>query len=355
MAVRPEHRTQRRPDTLRPLDDRFEAFPLLGTNVGSRHLPIVPEPWSCFWVWYDLEVLEVPSEEVLRAHHAYVASDSHPFKRVGRLRQAQWREKQGFPVGLHRGQPLGSRLKMPDSEQHLWNYLTDGIRDVVRAAVADPEKLIQAPRIYDDLLSSQPLCFNPFGELALDLDLASRVLRGPGPDDIERVTAIEFEHSPGRGDPRFTSNHSACDVYAEYTGTGGQTGFLGIEVKYTENMAEPMAKHRDRYDEIADGMGCFRPEERRRLRAVPVNQLWRDHLLAGSMLLDRNGPWEEGRFIVLYPRDNEPVATAVQVYTLCLSDTETFGTWTLEEFVDGLEAECAEQWVGEVRERYLGS
>jgi hypothetical protein len=66
---------------------------------------------------------------------------------------------------------------MPDAEHSLWNYLTDGIRDLVRAAVTRPEKLIKAPRIYDDLLSSQPLCFNLFGELALDLALASRVLR----------------------------------------------------------------------------------------------------------------------------------------------------------------------------------
>src|SRR5690349_508732 len=101
-----------------------------------------------------------------------------------------WREKRGFPIGLHQGQPLGSRLKMPDAEVHLWNYLTDGIREAVRTALRDPKKLIKAPRIYDDLLSSQPLCFNLFGELALELDLATRALRRLLPASIGRVSRV---------------------------------------------------------------------------------------------------------------------------------------------------------------------
>lgn len=295
-----------------------------------------------------------PPEEVLRAHDVFVASDSHPFKRVARLRQALWRERHGFPVGLHRGKPLGSRLQMPDAQDHLWNYLTDGIRGLVQTAVAHPEKLIKAPRIYDDLLSSQPLCFNLFGELALNLDLASQVLRRLLPKMIARVTRVEFEHSPGRGDPRYTSDRSAFDVYVEHVTPAGVPGFLGIEVKYVEDMTDKAARHRDRYDEVADKLDCFLPEQRRRLRAVPLNQIWRDHLLVGSVLLAPDGLWHEGRFVVLYPSENDCVDAAVKVYSSCLSDHTTFETWTLESFVDALEAECDASWVGQLRERYLG-
>jgi hypothetical protein len=105
------------------------------------------------------EMPDSPTEEVLRAHRAYVRSDTHPFMRATRLRQVVWREKQGFPVGVHRGKPLGSRLEMPGAAEHLWNYLSDGIRKTVRVAVADRNKFIKRPRIYEDLLSSQPLCF----------------------------------------------------------------------------------------------------------------------------------------------------------------------------------------------------
>jgi len=65
---------------------------------------------------------------------------------------------------------------MPDAKNHLWNYLTDSIRDVVRAEVLGARrgdgKLFGEPRIFNDLLSSQPLCFNLFGELKRNLTLA---------------------------------------------------------------------------------------------------------------------------------------------------------------------------------------
>jgi hypothetical protein len=93
-----------------------------------------------------------------------------------------------------------SRLAMPFAEQTLANYLTDDIRQVVRGEVKKPEKLYQAPRIYNDLLSSQPLCFNVFGELQADLDSTTRVAGQLWPARVAEVTAIEFEHSPGRGD-----------------------------------------------------------------------------------------------------------------------------------------------------------
>jgi hypothetical protein len=44
------------------------------------------------------------------------------------------------------------------------------------AFVAREAKLFAQPRIFDDLLSSQPLRFNLFGELTRDLALASRVM-----------------------------------------------------------------------------------------------------------------------------------------------------------------------------------
>ena len=45
-------------------------------------------------------------------------------------------------------------------------------------------------RLCGDMLSSQPLCFNLFGELALDLDLATEVLSLVWPRRIERRLAL---------------------------------------------------------------------------------------------------------------------------------------------------------------------
>lgn len=241
-----------------------------------------------------------------------------------------------------------------EPKDHLWNYLTDGIREVVRAEVLgggrSAGKLFGEPRIFNDLLSSQPLCFNLFGELKLDLALASRVLHRLVPDKIKTVHRIEFEHSPGRGDPRYTADRSAFDVYVEYENVAGEKGFLGIEAKYHEDLNDALAPHRERYDQVAFGLGSFHATRLAELRVKPVNQLWRDHMLAGSMLLADG--WKEGMFVVLYPAENTHAAAAIRRYQACLVDASTFGLWTLESFVD---AEIAGSWVGELRDRYLSA
>jgi hypothetical protein len=295
-----------------------------------------------------------PPDDLLRSHHAFVKSDN-PFQRTVRLRQTLWREKRGYRVGLHRGVPLGTRLQMPDAKTHLWNYLTEGIRDVVRAEVLGARrgdgKLFGEPRIFNDLLSSQPLCFNLFGELKLDLALAGRVLRRLVPGKIKTVHRIEFEHSPGRGDPRYTADRSAFDVYVEYETIGGEKGFLGIEVKYHENLNDALAPHRERYDQVAQSMACFYASRLADLRMKPINQLWRDHMLAGSMLLADG--WKKGMFVVLYPAENTHAAAAIRKYQACLADSTTFGSWTLESFIMSLEKESVVGWIGELKDRFL--
>ena len=99
-------------------------------------------------------------------------------------RQARWRERQGHPIGLHRGQPLRTRLLMPDAERQLWNFITPAIGSLVASEYAanvkrrgPARKLYGYPRLFDNLLSSQPLAFNLFGELATDLDAATTVCR----------------------------------------------------------------------------------------------------------------------------------------------------------------------------------
>jgi hypothetical protein len=80
-------------------------------------------------------------------------------------------------------------------------------------------------------------------------------------------------------------------------------------VKY-EGLGDPPAPHRPRYDEIAAAMGCFRAQALERLQAKPLQQIWRDHLLVGSLLLDRAGGYADGFFAFLHPKDNERCARA---------------------------------------------
>lgn len=309
--------------------------------------------------------------ELANKMKSFVASDNR-FQRRARILQAMWREAMGYDIGpRHDGSPdeilgpddeLGSRLPVKWAEETLANYLTNNIRNVVReeldaakhAASEHDEKgkVFKRPRIFNDLLSSQPLCFNLFAELKVDMELATSVFRTMMPDRIEKVTKILFEHSPGRGKVEYLGDGSAFDVFVEYDAVDGSAGFVGIEVKYHENLSEQPAKHKYRYTEVATFMGCFHTAQMSHLREKPLQQIWRDHLLGGSMLV--RGEYKCGSFVFMYPAGNTCCREAVRDYRDCLSDSSTFDAWTLEEFVSVLSQHTDGAWVSELRKRYLG-
>lgn len=285
---------------------------------------------------------------------AYVARDNE-FQRNARILQSVWRADRGYAAGDHNGAQLGSRLPMPWARDELANYMTDNIKDVVRLEVLDPVrssgKAYAKPRVFNDLLSSQPLCFNLFGELHRDFNLATAVFNHLTRGRVGKVTGMEFEYSPGRQNPKFLSDSTAFDVYAEYVTPAGAAGFLGIEVKYHEDMRDAPARHRPRYDEVASAMDCFSASGMGRLRSKPLQQVWRDHMLAGSILLA--GGYGDGLFAILYPKDNVHCHKVVREYKSCLTDDRSFTSWTLEGVIDALRQCTDQEWVGQVADRYV--
>ena len=282
-------------------------------------------------------------------------TDTIPFQRRARLLQALWREEQGLPVGTMRGKARGAVIEMPFAQQSLGAFLTPTVKEVARREVLDPhrakDKVFGRPRIFNNLLSSQPLCFNLFGELSEDLPLASKVMADMTGGRVGRVTGIAFEHSPGRGDPRYTNDRSAFDVFFGYDPASGGRGFIGIEVKYHEGLGDKEADHRARYDEVAAMMGVFKPDRLPDLKRRPLEQIWRDHLLAGA--LKAVDGYDEGLFAFLYPRGNTRCASAVTAYQDCLADPQGFAAWTLEDLVAVLRRHTTASWVDTFYERYL--
>jgi len=242
------------------------------------------------------------------------------------------------------------------AKQTLSNYLTDNIKKVVEQELhisKETKKLYGKPRIYNNLLSSQPLCFNLFAELKLDLELATRVFKKLFPSRINKITAIEFEHSPGRRDIKYTGDRSAFDVYAEFLNDSGNKGFVGIEVKYHENLQNEPAKIRERYFEIASEMNCFRETALDKIQQKPLEQIWRDHLLAGSLLHSQEDGFDDGLFVFLYPKGNFHCSDAVLEYEKCLSNSETFQARTIEDVTSAIKQNTDKIWIDEAIDRYL--
>src|SRR5690606_6325100 len=153
----------------------------------------------------------------------------------------------------------------------------------------------------------------------------------------------DFEYSPGRGDVRLTGDSSAFDVFVRFQTPGGKPGFVGIEVKYHENLRDQPAKLTTRHEEIARNMSCFHADALERLQGRSLEQIWRDHLLAGAML--QSGGFDDGFFVFLAPEANTFCAEAVANYRQCLCDDSTFVSWTLEDVGEALRRHCDAAWV----------
>jgi PD-(D/E)XK nuclease superfamily protein len=291
------------------------------------------------------------------------ATDGTEFRKKARLLASLWREARGLPPGAHyvrRGdgtmacRELGSRLDLSHAKRTGANFLTPAIRRQVRDRLARPEdhELIQEQRLWADLLSSQPMCFNLFGELAADLELATSAARAWWPDRVERVTELRFEWSPGRLDPRYLGNRTAFDAVLKHTTSAGGRGFIGIETKYHERAERPnhlRPERLERYAEVTERSGVFRPGWEQTLAETDLQQIWLDHLLALSMLPE----WDCGLFVLLYPAANTSMAGAARRYVDTLLDATTFEHRTLEAMTERLRDATNARWVAAFEDRYL--
>ncbi|HML75228.1 MAG TPA: hypothetical protein PKB02_12125 [Anaerohalosphaeraceae bacterium] len=295
-------------------------------------------------------------DQLALSYFAFEKVDISEFQRKARILQSLWRTEKGYEPGLFRGRPLGNLLPMPWARETLNNYLSDTIKNVVKKEVLNQSnkgKLYGKPRIFNNLLSSQPLCFNLFAELQKDLELATKVFKRLSPYRVHKVLNIEFEHSPGRGNNTYTGDNSAFDVYVEFLDFIGKKGFIGIEVKYHENLINKPAEVKDRYFEVASKVGCFKKECMSALLQSPLEQIWRDHLLAGSLLYSPKDNFEDGIFAFLFPQDNLHCQHAIEQYKQCLTDDRTIQSWTIEDVARTIKQFTKDSWIDEVIDRYL--
>jgi hypothetical protein len=282
-----------------------------------------------------------------------------------RLLQSKWRHAKGYPMGKY-----GNYLEGAFAKTAKVNFLTKRIQALATDEMINAKSskaLYDEGRMWSNLLSSQPLCFNLFGELSHDMKAATACFRQLFPDRIQHVNAVRFEYSPGRENPKYTGDRSAFDVFVEYE-RDGIKGFIGIEVKYAEALREESAKnaeasfrkHRGRYEELSrPELGVFKSDSIERLRRPPLSQIWRDHLLAIALMEHESRTYEEGLFVFLFPSQNRQCQNGVDAYAQHLASPDAmcnrFSPRYLEEFIDTIADYFGTEWSNELKSRYLGT
>src|SRR6202035_544414 len=153
--------------------------------------------------------------------------------------QALWREDRDLPIGSYvnedgKRRKLGSRIA-ESAGRGGGNFLTPEIAHTARRETAYREigAMIDAERLATNLLSSM---LAPWGQA---LERASGYLRELLPAFTGTARQLLFEHSPGRGNPKFTGDYTAFDALIRHSDSQGRNGFVAFEIKYSESMREP--------------------------------------------------------------------------------------------------------------------
>lgn len=189
------------------------------------------------------------------------------------------------------------------------NFLEDYIFDYAKKRVNNRKhyETINEERLFNNLLSSQPMAFNLFCPLIkmLEEDESSTtdILRAALPDyNINKVTKIDLEFIP-KNHEELTNDRTAMDAIIEFTDNEGIPSFIAIETKYSENLGVNEASRKGKGKETITSLGIFRTEIKERIENKEVNltQIYRNFLLSETYGINQN---KKAYSIVLAPKEH---------------------------------------------------
>ena len=280
-----------------------------------------------------------------------------------RLLQSKWREEKGYKWGMpeegysyfYDEYNCGDYIEKDIAYNCGCNFLTEKIKVVARKAIED-KKILDVYRFICHLRSSQPLCFNLFGEfLNGKEEILVEIFNKLKPKLMDTITKIIFEYSPG-----CLGDHTTFDVFIEYK-KNDEKSFLGIEVKYAEDLSKDNEKekeeryfiaHEQEYTKITENHRFFKPDVIDKIRKSQCSQIWRDHLL--SISLKSAKKYDKGYFVFLYPSNNSECFKGIKDYMNFLEKPEdSIFELHLEELIGAIREKIKEDWTNELFHRYI--
>ncbi|MBQ4210341.1 MAG: hypothetical protein II658_04985 [Prevotella sp.] len=190
-----------------------------------------------------------------------------------------------------------------------------------------------------------------------------------GTDIIEEVLEVKIEYAP---QPKYNylNDGTSFDTFVLYRHKDGSKGGIGIEVKYTEREYQigeteyknthdefgnvRLSKHYNRATRMS---GYFLPDSEMNLVSDMLRQIWRNHILGASMVL--NGDIRHFCSITVFPNANPHFHLASEEYrkVLTLDGNATFYTFTYEKIFETLKHHfCTKEhleWINYLYNRYL--
>jgi hypothetical protein len=245
--------------------------------------------------------------------------DANRFKRRCRLLQSWYRVEilKIAQCGPWRpgGQVVGSSLV--DGEVSGANFISPEAFAYAKQRVEDkkdnPDLTIEEFRLFNNMLSSMPMCFNLFADFRVAIQkrvaaardvLASMFSSSP----IHAIDEVVVEMIP-RPTHLYIDDKTAWDAAIFYADPAGKPGLVSIETKYTDKLGGNKASKQDRKFELARQLEVFTPDGLSWHRDNGFDQVARNLLLTLAYA-DRHA-LAHAKNYVMAPKDDTEAPKAV--------------------------------------------
>ena len=193
------------------------------------------------------------------------------FVRKCRERQGRYREQMGeqMGVGPHNTPTARKQVNMlVDGDKTGKNFVNEYTFNYAKHRVENrqPHETIDDYRLYNNMLSSQPMAFNlfcPFIQMLEEgkVEAVTKIFKNIFPDKfIGEVTKVGLEYLD-TDIKRYLNDNTAMDAIVKYKDVDGKPAFIAIETKYTDVLGLNTSRKADvKYDEWIKKIGMFKPE-----------------------------------------------------------------------------------------------
>ena len=192
------------------------------------------------------------------------------FTKKCRELQGKYREKMGEAMGY------GPRPNSPNKQINMLvngkitgkNFVNEFTFNYAKRRVKNiqPNETIDEYRLFNNMLSSQPMAFNlfcPFRQMLKEgkVEVVTTIFKAIFPDKyIGEVIEVELEflHTDIKD---YLYDCTAMDAIVKYKDIDGKPAFIAIETKYTDVLGENTSFRKTaRYDEWIEKIGMFKPD-----------------------------------------------------------------------------------------------
>ncbi len=248
-----------------------------------------------------------------------------------------------------------------DGEKHGRNFLTQEIFEYAKFRCRDKRNIetIEEFRLFNNMLSSQPMCFNLFVPLRSAVregkEFVTRVFQSVLPQlKISKIINIEIEYIPIPIE-EYIDDKTAFDAFVEYRTKSWEKGCIAIETKYVDSLGKNNPKNMKRKLEVAQEVGCFTPDG---LNLITANcpQIVRNFLLTEKYRL--NHSFSISHSIMLALNEDKESGTEIQKLKNVLRPEfqSKIEKISLEDFAQAVRDHCPTEeiaWIENLRRRYL--